>query len=97
MGTGGICYKEDDFENNPYFKAYLNLKYITLNIKNNEITKIKAFLIATKTIPNFTKLIKDSKVLESSDENLSKCENILKKTLKTYKLEKRIKIINDYK
>ena len=72
MGTGGICYKEDDSKNNPYFQAYLNLKSITLNIKNNKITNIKAFLIATNTIPNFTKLIKDSKVLESSGDNLSK-------------------------
>ena len=97
MGTGGICYKEDKSKDNPYFKAYLNLKSITLNIKNKKINKIRAFLIATKTIPNFTELIKDSKVLESSDENISKCENTLKKSLKQYKLEKRIKIINNYK
>ena len=97
MGTGGICYKEDKSKDNPYFKAYLNLKSITLNIKNKKINKIRAFLIATKTIPNFTELIKDSKVLESYDDNISKCENTLKKSLKQYKLEKRIKIINNYK
>ena len=86
-----------------FFKAYKSIKskiFLYEKFKNNTIS-YKAFLINTKTIPNFMDLIKQSQVLEyildlkdKNDSNIY--EDKLKDLLKNYNLEKNIKIYYDY-
>ena len=58
------------------------------------------FLICTKSIPNFIKLINDSKILEKLDfrniENIDNLENDFIKFFTDYELDKNIIIYSDY-
>ena len=86
-----------------YFKAYQSIKsqiFLYEKNKNNTIS-YKAFLISTKTIPNFMDLIEESQILkhilnlkDKNDSNIY--EGKLKGFLKNYNLEKNIKIYYDY-
>ena len=85
------------------FKAYQSIKsqiFLYEKNKNNTIS-YKAFLISTKTIPNFMDLIEESQILkhilnlkDKNDSNIY--EGKLKGFLKNYNLEKNIKIYYDY-
>ena len=85
--------------NNDFWKAYELMQIIdsdsTLS-RNN----IPFYLISTKSIPNFIKLIEMSEILENITNNdlksLEKYEEKLKKLFGKYKLEKDIEIYNDF-
>ena len=72
-------------KNEKYFKAYKRMIFI--NEIDNPIINFKSFLINSKTIPNFIKLIRDSIV--NKKEN---AEEIIRNALKNYKPEKNIEL-----
>jgi len=56
--------------------------------QNNE-ESFKCFLIQTKSIPNFMKIIEESKILDNiSNDKYNKCLNNFKDLLVNYKIEK---------
>ena len=73
-----------------FFDAYESNKNTTNHIKSNSFFEDKLYLIQTKTIPNFTKLIEESRVEYKNKEKE------LKNKLNEYELEYGIKIICDY-
>ena len=85
--------------NNIYWKAYKLMQIIDSDLKlssyNNEF-----YLISTKSIPNFIELIEISAILENITYHdlyfLDGYEEKLKDLFKKYKLEKDIKIYNDF-
>ena len=85
--------------NDNYWKAYKLMQIIDSDSKllRNDI---QFYLISTKSIPNFIKLIEMSEILENITNNdlksLEKYEEKLKKLFEKYKLEKDIEIYNDF-
>ncbi len=91
--------------NNQFYNAYESLKSLLLKFEKNKKIEIEAFLISTKSIPNFIKIIEDSKVLknlnnyikknEINDNNIKNSEIQLKHNLCKYNIEN-INIYYDY-
>ena len=96
--------KNDKNKRKPdFFEVYKSIKNIILRYKDKKDSSVsfKAFLISTKSIPNFLKLIQQSEVLEHvlshKDKNdTDSYETKLKELLKNYDLEENIKIYYDY-
>ena len=93
MGCSG--YPREN-KNEEYFKAYISLKSMTLKIKDHNILDEEAFLITTKSIPIFIGLINKSNALKHLTDS-PKYDKRLLEYFKTYKLEKKINIICNYK
>ena len=91
--------------NNQFYNAYESLKSLLLKFEKNKKIEIEGFLISTKSIPNFIKIIEDSKVLknlnnyikknEINDNNIKNSEIQLKHNLCKYNIEN-INIYYDY-
>ena len=85
------------FEDNKYNTSY---KYIftELDIINSQNKYI--YLISVVSMPNFIKIIEDSKILEiknnSEERTIKTKESNLAKNFEDYQLEKNIKIYDDY-
>ena len=84
-----------------YFKSFHNIVNILYSISKSKSVCTEIFLISTKSIPNFIKLINDSKILEkidfrNSEEDIGNLENDFIKYIINYELEKNIKIYSDY-
>lgn len=70
-----------------YFKAYKKMIFIN-EITNNKIY-FNGYLINVNTIPNFIKIIENSKL---NNNNIINSEKIIKNAFKYYKPEKKIKL-----
>ena len=64
------------------------------------LDKTPVYLISTESIPNFIKIIEESNIFKYKNDSNSKTleiyENNLKKSFKDYRLERKIKIYNNY-
>ena len=87
-------------EKKQYFEAYENIKKIIYLIRKNKQLNNEVYLISTKSIPNFIKLIEESKVLDyitnENIDNLNISENSLKSLFLNYNIERNIKIFHEY-
>ena len=85
--------------NKPLYDAYLSFKNIYLSIKNDKESILEVFLISAKSISNFIRCIKQTKVInELIEQNNESFEslNILLKKFDEYKLEENIEFYYDY-
>ena len=87
----GINGEEITIENNPYYDSFLNMRKNIEYLKDNHNIKIEKYLIKTKSIPNFIRIIKESGILS----NMRNKKELMKK-LNDYTLETNIEIISDY-
>ena len=87
----GINGEEITIENNPYYDSFLNMRKNIEYLKENHNIKIEKYLIKTKSIPNFIRIIKESGILS----NMRNKKELMKK-LNDYTLETNIEIISDY-
>ncbi len=83
--------EEITIENNPYYDSFLNMRKNIEYLKENYNIKIEKYLIKTKSIPNFIRIIKESGILS----NMRNKKELMKK-LNDYTLETNIEIISDY-
>ena len=86
-------------EKNKYFAAYKSLKSNLDSMKKSQIIIFEGYLISTKTIPKFMKIIKSSKILETNNLNINQSYNYeenLKDLFQNYELEKNIEIYYEY-
>ena len=105
MGSSPIKNKDYILDNheiveNGFFDAYKSMKEIILLLNNFEEVSINAYLISVNTIPNFINIIKSLNILDflkTKNNELNELESKLNDCLKNYKLEKEIKIINNFK
>ena len=83
-------------------EVYKDIKSFISTIRECKEINISKYLISTKSIPNFIKIIEDSHVFENinksneNTDNLYKSENRLFESFKFYELEDNIKIYCNY-
>ena len=83
-------------------EVYKDIKSFISTIRECKEIIISKYLISTKSIPNFIKIIEDSHVFENIDkskentDNLNKKEDKLFELFKFYELEDNIKIYCNY-
>ena len=85
-------------EINIYYSLYRHI-LIDSDLKKI-LDKTPVYLIRTESIPNFIKIIEESNIFKYKNDSNSKTleiyENNLKKSFKDYRLERKIKIYNNY-
>ena len=90
----------DDFENNVslFFDAYKSIKQINFLLNSFNNISFNAYLISTKSIPNFIYIIKHTYILNylNKRKQLLEVEKDLDTQLKFYELENDIKIYYNY-
>ena len=86
------------FETNKYCSLYQHI-LIDSDLKKI-LDKTPVYLISTESIPNFIKIIEESNIFKyknySNSKTLEIYENNLKKSFQDYRLERKIKIYNNY-
>ena len=86
------------FETNKYCSLYQHI-LIDSDLKKI-LDKTPVYLISTESIPNFIKIIEESNIFKyknySNSKTLEIYENNLKKSFEDYRLERKIKIYNNY-
>ena len=84
------------------FSAYLNIKNFLVEYLYGDKTissgdKFMVYLIKTKSIPNFIKILKEAFKTVKTEEELEEAEKNLEEKLKDYQLEKNVEIYDSYK
>ena len=84
------------------FRAYLNIKNFLVEYLYGDKTissgdKFMVYLIKTKSIPNFIKILKEAFKTVKTEEELEEAEKNLEEKLKDYQLEKNVEIYDSYK
>jgi hypothetical protein len=83
------------------FRAYLNIKNFLVEYLYGDKTissgdKFMVYLIKTKSIPNFIKILKEAFKTVKTEEELKEAEKNLEKNLKDKQLEKNVEIYDSY-
>ena len=95
--------KEEEYrrEKKRVFRAYLNIKNFLVEYLYGDKTissgdKFMVYLIKTKSIPNFIKILKEAFKTVKTEEELKEAEKSLEKNLKDNQLEKNVEIYDSY-
>ena len=95
--------KEEEYrrEKKRAFRAYLNIKNFLVEYLYGDKTissgdKFMVYLIKTKSIPNFIKILKEAFKTVKTEEELEEAEKNLEEKLKDYELEKNVEIYDSY-
>ena len=93
------CFEQiKSFETHKYCSLYQHI-LIDSDLKKI-LDKTPVYLISTESIPNFIKIIEESNIFKCKNDSNSKTleiyENNLKKSFQDYRLERKIKIYNNY-
>ena len=95
--------KEEEYrrEKKREFRAYLNIKNFLVEYLYGDKTissgdKFMVYLIKTKSIPNFIKILKEAFITVKTEEELKEAEKNLEKNLKDNQLEKNVEIYDSY-
>ena len=83
------------------FQSYLIIKnflveYLYGNKTISSKDNLKVYLIKTSSIPKFIQIIKEVFKTVNSEKDLIEAENILKKRLNAYQIEKKVEIYDSY-
>ena len=96
--------KEEEYrrEKKRAFRAYLNIKNFLVEYLYGDKTissgdKFMVYLIKTKSIPNFIKILKEAFKTVKTEEELEEAEKNLEEKLKDHQLEKNVEIYDSYK
>ena len=95
--------REEEYrrEKKRVFRAYLNIKNFLVEYLYGDKTissgdKFMVYLIKTKSIPNFIKILKEAFKTVKTEEELKEAEKNLEKNLKDKQLEKNVEIYDSY-
>ena len=85
--------------NEDYFNLYKNIKELINKMKDENQLSLETYLITTKSIPNFIRIINQSKIfdyLDQQNDELYLFEQILEKSLQNCEIDTNIKILSNF-